>query len=68
MGGRYSSDADTPVISGKAADEEEYLYAQGVYDSMSSDDVEGMRDARAEFVIFGCGYADTFEPYGDDGW
>jgi hypothetical protein len=68
VGGRYSSDADTPVISGRAADEEEYLYAQGVYDSMSSDDVEGMREAMAEFEIFGCGYADTFEPYDDDGW
>jgi hypothetical protein len=32
-------------------------------DSMSSDDVEGMREAMAEFDIFGCGYADTFEPY-----
>jgi hypothetical protein len=68
VGGRCSSDADTPAISGRAEEEEEYLYAQGVCDSMSSDVVQGMREAMAEFEVSGCGYVGTFEPYDDDGW
>jgi hypothetical protein len=56
----------TPVISGRAENEGEYLFEQGVYDSMSSDDVEGMRAAMAEYEIFGAGYGDTFEPFDPD--
>jgi hypothetical protein len=38
---------------------------RGVYDSMSSDDVEGMRAAMEEFEVFGAGYGDTYDP---DAW